>query len=62
MVRVTVRVRVRVWFGQVWLTLRVCRIFFCADIHLEPGNEQVIRTRTDGGYEHNFGGPRILEG
>ena len=67
MVRVRVRVRVRVgfgliWFGLVWLTLRVCRIFLCADIHLEPGNEQEIRIITDGGYEHSFGSPRILEG
>ena len=59
---VRVRVRVRVWFGQVCLTLPVCRIILCADIQLEPGTEQQIRAITDGGYEQNSGGPRILEG
>ena len=46
-----VRVRVRVWFGMIWLTLRVCRIFLFADMELELGTEQEIRTRLDGGYE-----------
>ena len=61
MVRVRVRVRVRVWFGMIWLTLRVCRIFLFADMELELGTEQEIRTRLDGGYEQISGSPRILE-
>ena len=28
---------------------------FCADAELEPGTEQVIRARLEGGYEQNSG-------
>ena len=32
-------------------TPSVCRIFLCADAELEPGTEQVIKGRLEGGYE-----------
>ena len=35
---------------------------FCADAELEPGTEQVIGVRLEGGYEQNSGSPGILEG
>ena len=43
-------------------TPSVYRIFLCADAELEPGTEQVIRARLEGGYEQNSGSPGILEG
>ncbi|PFX24433.1 hypothetical protein AWC38_SpisGene10957 [Stylophora pistillata] len=43
-------------------TRSICRIFLCADAELEPGTEQVIKGRLEGGYEQNSGSPGILEG
>ena len=43
-------------------TPSVYRIFLCADAELEPGTEQVIRARLEGGYEQNSRSPGNQEG
>ena len=48
-----------VW--DIQLIERYWKIFWCKDIEVEPGTEQIIEAKLEKGFEHNTNTPGILE-